>query len=122
MGPVRLLEERSRWSRFCKRPSEGDIDPVSDESDRFRLTTWTEPSTESNPQVIPLHVQKFGLLSDQSCKTLSGSSTNDVFTSKSTAKVELLSRLSLHKTNPVEKHMQRTNRTDKYSTNFAISL
>lgn len=44
MGPVSALDERSSWSRFCKRPSEGEIDPVSDESERLRLTTCTESS------------------------------------------------------------------------------
>jgi hypothetical protein len=122
MGPERRLEEISRWSRFCKRLSEGDIDPASDELERLRLTTSTEPSTESKPQETPLQVQKFGLFSDQSCKTSSGSSTNDFFTSRSTAKVELLSSLSLHKTNSDEKHMKTTLRTDKHRTKLVISM
>lgn len=87
MEPLRPLDERSRNRRVEKRPSEGEIDPVSDELVRLSPTTVL---TESNspPHVTPLQLQNSVLFSDQSLKTFNGSSKNDSFTSKSNLNVE----------------------------------
>jgi len=80
IGPERELAERSRWSRWCRRPSEGEIDPVSDDPDKLRLST-TRSELRTFPHVIPTHLQKSGLDSDQSSRILFGSPTKAFFTS-----------------------------------------
>lgn len=124
MGPVRPLEERSRWSRYFKLPSWGDIDPPSDESERLSPTTWTESSTESDPHVTPLQVQKFGLLSDHPCKAVSdiGSSKNDFFTSKSTFRVVLLSSSASTKIEEMTRRIRKSGKVDIFVVVAAIAL
>jgi len=80
IGPERELEERSRWSRWCRRPSEGEIEPSSDDPVRLRPTT-ARSELRIFPHVIPTHLQKSGFDSDQSLRTLFGSRTKAFFTS-----------------------------------------
>lgn len=72
------LEERSCYISLCKKSMEGETEPQSEKSERFRLTTFSEFSLHETS----LHLHKFGLSIDQSLKKLLGSSTNNFFVSK----------------------------------------
>lgn len=83
IGPLSWFIDRSRWIRCCKPPSEGEIDPLSCDSERLRLTTC-----RAELHVIPSHLQKSGFVSDQVFNTPFGSSENDSFTFKSVSRVD----------------------------------